>query len=211
MRIAALSSIAVLALAAAVPALAAEEHRELGPHVHGHGTLNIAVEDKRVGLELEAPGMDIVGFEHAASNGEQEDAVAKAKARLADALSLFKIPEAAGCKVQTADIEIEAGHHHEHAGDDDADHGKHADADHDHEKHADADGDHDHEHSGHTEFHVTYTMDCAKPSSLTSIGFDYFKAFANARSLTVNVVTDKGQSSYEVSREKPQLDLTGVM
>jgi hypothetical protein len=29
--------------------------------------------------------------------------------------------------------------------------------------------------------------------------------------LTVNVVGAKGQSSYEVSRDKPTLDLAGVM
>ena len=52
------------------------------PHVHGHGTLNIAIEDKRVSMELEVPGMDIVGFEHAPSTDDQKAAVEKAKARL---------------------------------------------------------------------------------------------------------------------------------
>ena len=40
-------------------ARAEEEHRELGPHVHGHGTLNIAIDDKTVSMELEVPGMDV--------------------------------------------------------------------------------------------------------------------------------------------------------
>ena len=53
-------------------ARAEEDHRELGPHVHGHGTLNIAIEDKRVSMELEVPGMDIVGFEHAAVDRRPE-------------------------------------------------------------------------------------------------------------------------------------------
>jgi hypothetical protein len=35
--------------------------------------------------------------------------------------------------------------------------------------------------------------------------------FAGAHDLTVNVVTAKAQNSYEVSRDKPDLDLAGVM
>ena len=75
-------------------AFAEEEHRELGPHVHGHGTLNIAIEDKRVSMELEVPGMDIVGFEHAPSTDDQKAAVDKAKARLEKPLGVFSLPAA---------------------------------------------------------------------------------------------------------------------
>src|SRR6185369_1509759 len=55
-----------IASAVASPAFAAEEHRELGVHEHGRGTLNIAIEGNKVTMELEAAGVDIVGFEHAA-------------------------------------------------------------------------------------------------------------------------------------------------
>ena len=46
-------------------------------------------------MELVAPGMDIVGFEHVASTDEQKAAVEKAKAKLTDVLSVFKLPAAA--------------------------------------------------------------------------------------------------------------------
>ena len=49
------------------------------------------------------------------------------------------------------------------------------------------------------------------PSSLTSITFDYFKTYPGAQKLTVNVVTAKAQNKYEVSRDKPELDLAGTM
>ena len=49
------------------------------------------------------------------------------------------------------------------------------------------------------------------PAELTTITFDYFTLFAGAHDLTVNVVTAKGQSKYEVSRDKPTLDLGGIM
>ena len=59
------------------------------------------------------------------------------------------------------------------------------------DKVAGADRDHD-EHEGHNEFHVTYALDCDEPASLTAIDFDYFKMFAGAHDLTVNVVTRQG-------------------
>ena len=119
MQTSTIAAIAALAVAATAPSLtrAAEEHRELGPHVHGHGTLNIAVEDKRVSMELEVPGMDIVGFEHDATTDDQKAAVEKAKAQLAKPLAVFKLPAAAGCSVADAKVAIEAEHHHD--GDDD--------------------------------------------------------------------------------------------
>ncbi len=181
-------------------ARAEEEHRELGPHVHGHGTLNIAIEDKRVSMELEVPGMDIVGFEHAPSTDDQKAAVEKAKGQLAKPLGLFSLPAAAGCTVAEANVSIEAEHHHD--GDDDHDH--------DAEK-KDAAKDEDHDHMGHNQFRASYALDCTAPAALTTIAFDYFTLFAGAHDLTVNVVTAKGQSKYEVSRDKPTLDLGGIM
>lgn len=191
-----------VAAAAAAPSYAEEAHRELGAHVHGRGTLNIAVENTRVSIELEAPGMDIVGFEHEASSAEQKAAVSKAKKALGDPLSLFKLPATAACKLADAktDVETEGAHDHDHGDKND----KHADHDHD-------DG-HDHDdHAGHTAFHVTYAIDCAKPENLTLITFDYFKAFAGAEALDVSVVTDKAQNKFEVTREKPVLDLAGAI
>ena len=182
----------------APPTRGEEGHRELGPHVHGHGTLNIAIEDKRVSMELEVPGMDIVGFEHAPSTDDQKAAVEKATARLEKPLGVFSLPAAAGCTVAEANVSLEAEHAHH---DDDG------------EKH-DAKDDHDHDHDaagGHNQFEATYALDCANPSELTTITFDYFALFAGAHDLTVNVVTAKGQSKYEVSRSKPTLDLGGIM
>jgi len=206
MQINTLAALAALAVAATAPslALAADEHRQLGPHVHGHGNLNIAVEDKRVSMELEVPGMDIVGFEHDATTDDQKALMEKAKAQLAQPLAVFKLPAAAGCKVADAKVELQAEHHHD--GDADDDH------DHEHDQGGAAGEDHDHDgHEGHKEFHVTYALDCAKPASLTAIDFQYFKLFAGAHDLTVNVVTAKAQNSYEVSRDQPSLDLGGMM
>lgn len=193
----AVPALILAAMTLSLPTHGEETHRELGAHVHGHGTLNMAVEEKRVSMELEVPGMDIVGFEHAASTEEQKAAVEKAKAQLAKPLALFALPPQAGCAVAEASVAVEAEQH---------------DDDHDAGDKEDAKAEHDHEEAaGHNQFHATYALDCTRPAELTAITFDYFKLFAGAHELTVNVVTAKGQSKYEVSRDKPMLDLGGIM
>ena len=172
----------------------AEERRHLGAHVHGHGHLNIAIEGKTVSIELEVPGADIVGFEHEASTPKQKAALEKAKAKLAAGLSLFTPAAAANCVQKSAKVSIEAEHGDEH------------------EHHAGKPGakeeEEDHHHS---EFHAEYAFECASPARLASMTFDYFKAFPNAQELDISVISPKGQSSHEVKRDKPRLDLTGIM
>jgi hypothetical protein len=179
--------------AAAFPALAEEPQRQLGAHIHGHGLLNIAIEGKKMSMELKVPGADIVGFEHEPETGEQRAALGQAQARLANGAALFAPDRKAGCELDRVKISKDAGHDH-----------------HDHEDKSGASGE-EKEEAGHSEFHGEYTFNCASPSRLTSMTFDYFKEFPNAQALTVTIVSPKGQSSFEVKRENPSLDLTGIM
>jgi hypothetical protein len=184
----------------ASPTLSYAQHRELGAHEHGRGTLNVAVEGKRVSMELEVPGADIIGFEHAATTAPQKAAVEKGKKQLLAPQTLFKLPASAGCVVSAANVELES-------------------EDHDHDKESaasDKAGDsakkpEEHEEHNHSEFHAQYTFDCRTPDKLTSIDFPYFRAFAGAQRLDVNVITPKGQTKFEVSRDKPRIDLAGMM
>lgn len=196
-----LTSVATGLLSASlvVAAANAEERRELGAHEHGHGKLNIAIEGSTVAMELEAPGADLVGFEHEAKTEQQKAAVEKAKALLSDPQQLFKLPAAAVCKVKEAKVAVE----HEH--EDDVGKAHEHDAKHDKKEHAGNDE------AEHSEFHVNYTLECAKPAALTSIQFDYFKVFAGAEELDVSIVSEKSQKTYEVTRDKPVIDLAGIM
>jgi Protein of unknown function (DUF2796) len=215
-------SLLALTLAAA-PVFAAEEKRELGPHEHGHGILNIAVEKNRVSMDLDVPGMDIVGFEHKPESADQKATAAKAEKLLADALVLFKVPVSAGCKVTEAKVSIEAeGAHDEDANKKEASaepkptetkapESKAPESKDEKAKSAEHAGEEHEEHEGHNDYNVSYVLDCAKPSEITSIQFGYFKAFEGAKALTVNVVSEKAQNSYEVTRDKPVLDLGATM
>jgi hypothetical protein len=206
-------SIVCATMIVAAAAVAEDTHRELGPHAHGHGTLNIAIENTRVSLELEVPGMDIVGFEHSAESAEQKAAVDKATKLLAEPLALFKLSPSAGCKVTEAHVVLEAEHEKaeddhrvaadERAGGTQSKNGR-TDAE---QVGEERDG----RTQGHSEFHVTYALDCAEPANLTSIDFEYFASFAGAQALSVNVVSATTQHTYEVTRDKPSLALDRIM
>ncbi len=197
MRMMRTTCVLTAALACAAFSASAEEHRQLGPHVHGHGRLNIAIEGKTVSMELEVPGMDIVGFEHEPSTADQKAALENAKAELSKGLKYFTPASTAGCALKSADVKTQPEH-------EDAD-----EHEHEHEDHGAA----GHEEAGHhhSEFHVLYTLECSSPSRLTSMTFGYFKQFAGAQELDIAVIGPKGQSSYEVKRDNPSLDLTGIM
>src|SRR5215813_321345 len=181
-----LGAVAVLGALAAHPAAAQTTHRELGPHEHGRGTLNIAVEGNKVSMELEVPGVDIVGFEHEAKTRKE---------KLSTPLSLFKLPASAGCRVTEAKVEVETGE-----SDHSALEGEKGEASRSSEREP-----------RHIEFHNTYSLECTSPTSITGIEFGYFNAFPGAEKLEVNVITPKGQNKFEVTRARPNLSLVGTI
>jgi hypothetical protein len=63
---------------------------------------------------------------------------------------------------------------------------------------------------GHADFNAEYTLNCAAISKLSSIGFHYFKVFADAEALDVNVVSPNGQGKFEVDKHRPNHFLPGA-
>jgi len=191
---------ALAALLVALPALA-QERRQLDAHVHGESRLAIAIEGETVSMELEAPGNDIVGFEHAPGSDEERARVEEAKAGLADPLALFAPPEAAGCTVTKAEVEHVLGEEEaEEAKAGSAEHAHEGEAAHAHEGEA--------EEGGHSEFRAAYTLACTDAAALAALDFRFFERFPNAEAVEVQVVSERGQASYEVERESPRLDLS---
>jgi hypothetical protein len=184
----------------------AQETRHLEAHEHGVGQLDIAFDGQQVAMELHAPGADIVGFEYAAETAEDRAAVDAAVASLAGPLSLFVLPEGAGCSVVQAAAELESEDDHDDH--DEAGHEDHDEADHDNHDEAGHD-DHENE-AGHTEFHAEYLLTCADPSAITEITFAYFDSFPNALEVEVQIISDTGATLFEVERDAPTLDLRGM-
>jgi Protein of unknown function (DUF2796) len=184
-----MSLLLLLGLALVAPAhTALAQHRELGAHEHGRGTLNIALEGARLSMEFEAPGADIVGFEHPAKTSQQKAAVEKAKKQLAAPQALFKLPPSAGCVLQEAKVAIESEDHDHAAGKEPADHDEHE----------------------HSAFNAQYAFNCKAPTNITAIEFGYFQAFRGAQTLDVSIVTAKAQTKLEATRAKPRIDLAGI-
>jgi hypothetical protein len=203
-RLEGVSALGGAALLLPVAVLAQPVERELGAHEHGRGVLNVAIEGKRVEIELEVPGMDIVGFEHPAKTQRQIAAVAQAKRKLESPGSVFTLSKAAACTLQSANASLAAGEDAAREGQ----HAGHSAQHHAAKGGADAAREGEHEHA---EFHAHYALECAAPTSLTGIDFPFFRSFEGAQKLDVRVVTAAGQSSFEVTRSRPHVSLSGMM
>ncbi|WP_310619072.1 DUF2796 domain-containing protein [Flexibacterium corallicola] len=167
----------------------AQEIRHVDAHEHGHGKLNISIDGNSLLLELEAPGYDLVGFEHEAETAEEKTAMTDALDKLNSFNALFVLPEAAQCSVVSVqtnlvDEEEELDHGHSSNG---AEHEEH-----------------------HAEFSALYELTCANIGELTQIEFPYFTEFKNAEELEVQLVTPSTALKDEVSRSAPLLKLAAA-
>ncbi|ATI46405.1 DUF2796 domain-containing protein [Vibrio parahaemolyticus] len=186
----------------------AEEYRQHSAHVHGHVEFNIAQDGSDLLLEITAPGADVVGFEHAPENAEQEKTLQHAVATLEDSNALFAINPQAQCEIEEVHVEHSLGwqhkehEHHDHEG---HDHDEHAHHDHDKHDHDSHEG-HDHsEHSDHGEFTVQYRFHCAQVGELSRIQTDWFNQFPSTESVNVNLFTDTTQSATSLTKSNTQI------
>ncbi|EGQ7812713.1 DUF2796 domain-containing protein [Vibrio parahaemolyticus] len=186
----------------------AEEYRQHSAHVHGHVEFNIAQDGSDLLLEITAPGADVVGFEHAPENAEQEKTLQHAVATLEDSNALFAINPQAQCEIEEVHVEHSLGgqheehEHHDHEG---HDHDEHAHHDHDKHEHDGHEG-HDHsEHSDHGEFTVQYRFHCAQVGELSRIQTDWFNQFPSTESVNVNLFTDTTQSATGLTKSNTQI------
>lgn len=102
----AVACVLVFAMSAGIAHATDAQHRETKAHAHGHGKANIVIEGQRLHIELEVPGADIVGFEHAAKTDAEKAAVTEAKAVLGSAVNVVELPAAAGCKTEKTSVEF---------------------------------------------------------------------------------------------------------
>ncbi|MBE4729967.1 DUF2796 domain-containing protein [Vibrio parahaemolyticus] len=189
----------------------AEEYRQHSAHVHGHVEFNIAQDGSDLLLEITAPGADVVGFEHAPENAEQEKTLQHAIATLEDSNALFAINPQAQCEIEEVHVEHSLGgqheehEHHDHEGHDHDEHAHHDHDKHEHDGHEGHEG-HDHsEHSDHGEFTVQYRFHCAQVGELSHIQTDWFNQFPSTESVNVNLFTDTTQSATSLTKSNTQI------
>jgi len=189
--------------------VAGEEHkRQLGVHEHGHGFLNIAIEDNGVLIELQAPGSDIARTETKPNTPERKVVVEAAIATLEKPLELFRFPAEAGCEVTSAKATMAV------IGEDED--GSHAGKGDHHDKQA---SEHEHaegreggeDHRGHSNYHGTYQLKCSAPQRLTGFELLYFKVFPRTEKLSLQIIGPNGQTQLEVTAATPRVSLAGAI
>lgn len=166
-------AILMATISVAAPALAGNHSH--GAHVHGSVKGSIAVEEKTVVVELEIPGDDIFGFEHAPKNKEQIATVAKALETLrGKTLEVINLPSEAGCKA--TEIKVESSQEGEP---------KNLPKGKDQVVHGDVD--------------LRYTFTCDKADGLhAKLGL--LKLFPRIKSVELQVITAKAQSKVTVTK-----------
>ena len=209
------TALAAALVAVSTTAFAADDkHRQLDAHEHGQSELSIAIEGKKVVMELEAPGADIVGFEHRAKTKKQRRALSAAKKALRKISNVLTWPKEAGCTLKKAKVgyHVEGGDDHGH------DHGHKRK----HKKPKKKKHSHGHGHahgkkkekeaeSTHAEFHAEYSLTCKSPAKLTAFEFPFFKKFKRAEELDVSIAGPKSQKKFEVERGATKISLEGLM
>ena len=163
---------------------------QMGAHVHGHGSLNVAIDGKRVRLELIAPSADIVAFEHKAATTDEKSAISNAKATLSKIGNVVALPKRAMCSLTEADVAVSATEAGKGQEPNSADKRKGAD---------------------HAEFRAQYELACAAPRSITTLAFPYFTTFPRAKELDVAIIGPRGQRRFDVTRDVNRINIDGIM
>jgi len=149
------------------------------PHVHGTAKLDVAVEDRKVTLDLDSPLDNLLGFEHPPRTDAERQLSASLVARLRAADTLFKIDPAAHCRltrVELASTALDLGHP-------------------------------DPSEAGHADIDGTFEFDCVDAAKVAWIDVGLFD-YARLQSIEVQVATPSGQFRRDLKRPTARLLLT---
>jgi len=166
----------------------AEEFRQHEAHVHGEVEFDIAQDGTEVLIEITAPGMDILGFEHEPQNEHEHRLIKNAIKQLEQAHSIISLNPEAECKITHSHAAIsdeEEEHHHEHN-----------QASHEHKHH--------HEHSA---FIIEYHYQCNHESQLQSLSTQWFEHFKHTHEIEANIFTDHEQTSATLTPKNTKIRL----
>lgn len=211
----------------------AQTERDLDSHEHGSATLNVAVDNNEIFLEIETPWNNLVGFEHKPGTDEQYAMVSEAWAQLNAPEGLFTMNDG-DCSISEVSAETSMpiephdeehhgdGHedHHDDAhGDEKDDHHDDAHSDEKDEHHDDAHGDdhhddaHSHEHDDeetHSVALASYGYSCGDIARLTSITVNVFTLWSGFEELDVQMIGPGGQTSMELTADQSTINLEAI-
>lgn len=199
-------SVLPVAILLALPAsaLLAQTERQHDVHVHGLSQVQLALDGNALELELHAPGVDIVGFEHAPGDDESRGAIESALGILHDPVRWLAFEPADACTITESQAHThgydapDGQDEHEHD-----DHHRHA-----HEAHADHGAD-DHAHhesgGGHGEFHAHVRGRCDRQPRAVHLRLG--QHFPGIQALRVDLLTDERQDRVELAPGQTRVGL----
>ncbi|QGL80750.1 hypothetical protein GPNADHDJ_00019 [Stenotrophomonas maltophilia] len=162
-----MKSSAALFLLLAASTAQAHDVRQLGAHVHGQATVDVALDQQTLEFALQAPGIGILDFERPPANAAEQAALARATALLQSG-SWVTLPTAAGCRLSGNDAKAEGF-----------------------DASAAAPPPGQHRHAG---FSATLQYHCARPAELRAMVVRLPALFPGLHEVIVNSATGRGQN-----------------
>ncbi|MCP5009645.1 MAG: DUF2796 domain-containing protein [Aestuariibacter sp.] len=191
-----LSTAVAVATAIFTTLVFAQTERDLGSHDHGTASLNIAIDENSVFLELDTPWNNLVGFEHVPRTSEQHTLVDDALTLLNQPNQLFLFD---GTDCVLAEIVLDSSIA-EKEGDD---HQNHEDEKHHNEKQGS-------DTEAHASVLVSYSFNCDDVTRLTAIDVKLLVLWSGFEDLDVQLIGPGGQASVELNPQQLQIDISQI-
>ena len=157
------------------------------PHQHGVVTLNLALEERVLLLEVTWPLLDLMGFEHWPPRDDvEQDRFDRSIGVISDSRSVFSLSREAKCKIKDFVMEEPP----QNVGNDETDHAP-----------SSVEGE------THVNLTVSYRFKCKSPDELTEIRVHLFRLFPGLQSLQANLVTETAQTFQQLTFVEPVLFL----
>jgi len=188
------TALLVLLLTAAA-ATAAEPHRHHGAHVHGEATLRVSMDGALLIVVLEAPGMSLLGFEHAPHSEAERTRYQDVLAALKAPSHWLSLPPGAACAQESGDVQphgFDAQDASAQSG------GEHAAQGHAPQEPA------THEHA---DFDATYRYTCRVPLALRDFDVRLFDLSPDLHTIRVELVLPTRQGSQVLTPESSRVRL----
>jgi len=186
-------------------------------HVHGEAELTIAFEQQAVVIEFSSPSANLLGFESAPKNAQESQAVEAVRALLANYTNVialnggnceqtsYKIEKGLDAQIASHDYKAHGAHEDHDHNDDHKDHDDYKDHDHDHDH---KDHDHkNHDHDVHSDFQVSYTLECQNIAEITDLTFSGFSSFGGIEKLNLDWVTENHQGSSDLNAKQANVTI----
>lgn len=175
-------------------------------HVHGQARLEISVDGEILGIGLESPLDNLLGFERAPRNERERQAVRRMTTQLNDSATQFQPSPAAGClpldsRLEALALGKEFPVPPANTTASTATPGGQSQA----TSVAKTAKPHAHADQEHGELTATWRFRCTQPLLLRDLTIKLFADFPGLRRIDAVAITEKGQSAARLSASQPQI------